>query len=196
MVREASVPVIETGAGNCHIYIDESAKPSMVEEVVLNAKLQRPSVCNAVESLLIHENWFHNFGRQLLDKLAQHQVTIHGDEQVKAAYSDAVLATEEDWATEYLSLDLSVKLVNNMEEAIEHINTYGTNHSEAIITENEKNANTFLQNVDAAAVYHNASTRFTDGFEFGYGAEIGISTQKLHARGPMGLPALTSSKFS
>ena len=195
MVREASVPVIETGAGNCHIYIDESAKPSMVEEVVLNAKLQRPSVCNAVESLLIHENWFHNFGRQLLDKLAQHQVTIHGDEQVKAAYSDAVLATEEDWATEYLSLDLSVKLVNNMEEAIEHINTYGTNHSEAIITENEKNANTFLQNVDAAAVYHNASTRFTDGFEFGYGAEIGISTQKLHARGPMGLPALTSSKF-
>jgi glutamate-5-semialdehyde dehydrogenase len=195
VVREASVPVIETGAGNCHIYIDESAKPSMVEEVVLNAKLQRPSVCNAVESLLIHENWFHNFGRQLLDKLAQHQVTIHGDEQVKAAYSDAVLATEEDWATEYLSLDLSVKLVNNMEEAIEHINTYGTNHSEAIITENEKNANTFLQNVDAAAVYHNASTRFTDGFEFGYGAEIGISTQKLHARGPMGLPALTSSKF-
>src|SRR5690606_36801180 len=108
----------------------------------------------------IHENWFHNFDRQLLDKLAQHQVTIHGDEQVKAAYSDAVLATEEDWATEYLSLDLSVKLVNNMEEAIEHINTYGTNHSEASITENEKNANTFLQNVDAAAVYHNASTRF------------------------------------
>lgn len=195
VIREASVPVIETGAGNCHIYIDESAKQAMVEEIVLNAKLQRPSVCNAVESLLIHEDWFNKYGKELLEKLAANDVTIHGEEKVKAVFSDAVLATEEDWGTEYLALDVSVKLVNSVEEAVEHVNTYGTNHSEAIITENEVNANVFLQNVDAAAVYHNASTRFTDGFEFGYGAEIGISTQKLHARGPMGLPALTSSKF-
>ena len=187
--------MIETGAGNCHIFIDESANPVMAREIVLNAKLQRPSVCNAVESLLIHKNWFEKNGVELLESLAVENVTIYADEQVCANFTKAKQASEEDWGTEYLGLEISVKLVDSVVEAITHINTYGTNHSEAIITENEENARLFLQNVDAAAVYHNASTRFTDGFEFGYGAEIGISTQKLHARGPMGLNALTSSKF-
>lgn len=195
VIKEASVPVIETGAGNCHIFIDESANPVMAREIVLNAKLQRPSVCNAVESLLIHKNWFEKNGVELLESLAVENVTIYADEQVCANFTKAKQASEEDWGTEYLGLEISVKLVDSVVEAITHINTYGTNHSEAIITENEENARLFLQNVDAAAVYHNASTRFTDGFEFGYGAEIGISTQKLHARGPMGLNALTSSKF-
>ncbi|MFC2947077.1 glutamate-5-semialdehyde dehydrogenase [Virgibacillus sediminis] len=195
VVRESSVPVIETGAGNCHIYIDESADKKMAQEIVLNAKLQRPSVCNAIESLLVHSNWFKENGKDLLEKLAEKDVQIYGDKTVTEAFSKAELATEEDWHAEYLGLTISVKLVDDTKEAIDHINTYGTNHSEAILTEEEGNAAMFLQGVDAAAVYHNASTRFTDGSEFGYGAEIGISTQKLHARGPMGLPALTSSKF-
>lgn len=195
VVREASVPVIETGAGNCHVYIDETADYALAEQVVLNAKTQRPSVCNAIESLLIHEKWFAGYGKQLLESLHENGVEIHGDETVCGAFDQAVLANEQDWGTEYLALAISVKVVSDVDEAINHINTYGTKHSEAILTEDGKSAALFLNKVDAAAVYHNASTRFTDGFEFGYGAEIGISTQKLHARGPMGLEAMTSSKF-
>lgn len=195
VIRESTVPVIETGAGNCHIFIDTSADQKMAEEIVLNAKLQRPSVCNAIEKLLIHEDWFKQHGVALLEKLQEHDVEIRGDQQVCEHIPEAQMATEEDWGTEYLGLTVAVKLVKNHVEAIEHINRYGTKHSESIITDDEDHAKLFLQKVDAAAVYHNASTRFTDGFEFGYGAEIGISTQKLHARGPMGLNALTSSKF-
>ncbi|MFB6467009.1 glutamate-5-semialdehyde dehydrogenase [Cytobacillus sp. Hz8] len=195
VVRESSVPVLETGAGNCHIFIDESADVEMAKAVVLNAKTQRPSVCNAAESLLIQKTWFKKYGLELLNTLEEAGVEIVGDRAVCEASSSARLATEEDWGTEYLALTISVKLVEDANEAIQHINQYGTKHSEAILTENKQNAEMFLINVDAAAVYHNASTRFTDGFEFGYGAEIGISTQKLHARGPMGLKALTSSKY-
>lgn len=195
VVKESTVPVLETGAGNCHIYIDESADPSMAERIVLNGKTQRPSVCNAIETLLIHEEWFEKFGKKLIERLNENHVEIYGDQTVCQSFSLAKQATEEDWYTEYLGLSISIKVVKGLEEAIRHINHYGTKHSEAIITNNGQHADMFLTNVDAAAVYHNASTRFTDGFEFGYGAEIGISTQKLHARGPMGLKALTSSKF-
>ncbi|MEA0564015.1 glutamate-5-semialdehyde dehydrogenase [Lysinibacillus irui] len=195
VVNEASVPVLETGAGNCHIYVDQMADYIKAETICLNAKTQRPSVCNAAESLLIHPTWFKAHGVQLLSSLYEAGVTIIGDEQVCQSFKDALPATTDDYATEYLDLKISVKLVENVYEAIEHIHQFGTNHSEAIITEDSLVAETFLNNVDAAAVYHNASTRFTDGFEFGYGAEIGISTQKLHARGPMGLPALTSTKY-
>lgn len=195
VVRESTVPVIETGAGNCHAFIDATAKQKMAEDIVLNAKLQRPSVCNAIESILIHKDWFDQYGVELLDKLHEQNVNIIGDEQITKEFPKASLATKDDWGKEYLDLTLSVTLVNNTAEAIEHINTYGTHHSETIITEDDKSKQVFLQTVDASSVYHNASTRFTDGFEFGYGAEIGISTQKLHARGPMGLKALTSTKF-
>lgn len=195
VIREATVPVIETGAGNCHLYIDESAKLEMANEIALNAKIQRPSVCNAIETLLVHENWFEANGVQLLEKLAEQDVKIYGDETVCSAFSQAEKADETDWYKEYLDLELSVKVIPSHIEAINHINTYGTKHSEAIVTEDDSHANAFLQSVDASSVYHNASTRFTDGSEFGYGAEMGISTQKLHARGPMGLQALTSSKF-
>ncbi len=195
VVRESTVPVLETGAGNCHMFVDETANPEMAEKVVINGKTQRPSVCNAVETLLIHEKWLEKHGAALLKALADHNVEIYGDEKVRAIFPEAKEATEEDWYTEYLALKVAVKTVANVDEAIDHINKYGTQHSEAIITEDKTNAEKFLLNVDAAAVYLNASTRFTDGFEYGYGAEIGISTQKLHARGPMGLKALTSSKF-
>lgn len=195
VVSKATVPVIETGAGNCHIYIDESAVVQMAKDIVLNAKTQRPSVCNAAESLLIHEKWFTIHGKEFIDALLDAGISIFGDQQVQQLSAEIKQATEEDWSTEYLALTLSAKLVKNVDEAINHINQYGTKHSEAIVTENQENALKFQLGVDAAAVYHNASTRFTDGFEFGYGAEIGISTQKLHARGPMGLPALTSSKY-
>jgi len=195
VVNEATVPVLETGAGNCHMYVDHTADYIKAEKICINAKTQRPSVCNAAESLLIHPEWFKEHGKQLLSALHQAGVTIIGDATVCQALDFAELATVEDYATEYLDLKISVKIVENVYEAIEHINKYGTNHSEAIITEDQLVADTFLNSVDAAAVYHNASTRFTDGFEFGYGAEIGISTQKLHARGPMGLPALTSTKY-
>ncbi|MGE7090356.1 glutamate-5-semialdehyde dehydrogenase [Lysinibacillus sp. NPDC048646] len=195
VVNEASVPVLETGAGNCHIYVDRTADYIKTEKICINAKTQRPSVCNAAESLLIHPDWFNEHGTQLLNALHHAGVTIIGDATVCQAVDFVQQATEEDYGTEYLDLTISVKLVENVYEAIEHINKYGTNHSEAIITEEQLVADTFLNSVDAAAVYHNASTRFTDGFEFGYGAEIGISTQKLHARGPMGLPALTSTKY-
>lgn len=195
VVRESTVPVIETGAGNCHLFIDEDATVDMAVNIALNAKLQRPSVCNAIETLLIHENWFAQHGVALLEQLHDRGVEIVADETVHEAFPNSRLATEEDWYTEYLDLVLSVKTVSTVGEAIDHINQYGTKHSEAIVTNNDKHAKIFLQSVDASSVYHNASTRFTDGFEFGYGAEIGISTQKLHARGPMGLKALTSSKF-
>lgn len=195
VVREATVPVLETGAGNCHVFIDQTADYKMAESIVINGKTQRPSVCNAIESLLIEENWFARYGKELLEAIHDRDVEIYGDEAVKSLFGAAKPATEEDWYAEYLALSISVKVVKTVDEAIQHINKYGTNHSEAIITENEEHANKFLNKVDAAAVYHNASTRFTDGSEFGYGAEIGISTQKLHARGPMGLNALTSTKF-
>lgn len=195
VVRESTVPVIETGAGNCHLFIDEDATVDMAVNIALNAKLQRPSVCNAIETLLIHENWFAQHGVSLLEQLHDRGVEIVADETVHESFPNSRLATEEDWYTEYLDLVLSVKTVSTVGEAIDHINQYGTKHSEAIVTNNDKHAKIFLQSVDASSVYHNASTRFTDGFEFGYGAEIGISTQKLHARGPMGLKALTSSKF-
>ena len=195
VIRESTVPVLETGAGNCHMYIDETAESEMAIAIGLNAKVQRPSVCNAIETIIIHEKWFATHGEEILEKLQKNNVVIYGDEVVANAADYVKDATEEDWYTEYLGLAVSVKVVAHVDYAIEHINKYGTGHSEAIITNDDKNATKFLNIVDAAAVYHNASTRFTDGFEFGYGAEIGISTQKLHARGPMGLQALTSSKF-
>ena len=195
VVREASVPVLETGAGNCHIYVDATADYTKVEPILINAKTHRPSVCNAAESLLIQRDWFTEHGEKLLLAVHKADVAVIGDETVCQAVDFATLATEEDYATEYLDLKISVKIVENVYEAVEHINQFGTKHSEAIVTEDQVVADFFLNNVDAAAVYHNASTRFTDGFEFGYGAEIGISTQKLHARGPMGLPALTSTKY-
>lgn len=195
VVANSTVPVLETGAGNCHIYIDEVANPQMVTQIVLNAKTQRTSVCNAAESLLIHRKYVEAHGRELIQALLDAGVTLYGDEAICKMDSRIYSATDEDYATEYLAMTMSVKTVDSVDEAIQHIQTYGTKHSEAIITELEDNAKRFQQLVDAAAVYHNASTRFTDGFEFGYGAEIGISTQKLHARGPMGLPALTSEKY-
>ncbi|MEY9868034.1 glutamate-5-semialdehyde dehydrogenase [Peribacillus sp. RS7] len=195
VIKESTVPVLETGAGNCHIFIDQTAEITMVEKIVLNGKTQRPSVCNAIESLLIHEKWFEENGKRILAILDEKGIEVYGDEAVCSAFPGAKKATEDDWSTEYLALKISVKIVKGVSDAIEHINRYGTKHSEAILTRDEQNATVFLNKVDAAAVYHNASTRFTDGFEFGYGAEIGISTQKLHARGPMGLPALTSSKY-
>src|SRR5699024_5962993 len=167
VIRESTVPVIETGAGNCHAFIDESAIQEMAEEIILNAKLQRPSVCNSIESILIHEKWFEKYGVGLLEKLQSNQVEMIADEKIVAQFPHAKLAADEDWATEYLGLTVSVKIVSSAEEAIDHINEYGTHHSETIITEDEKNKDLFLQKVDSAAVYHNASTRFTDGFEFG-----------------------------
>lgn len=195
VVANSTVPVLETGAGNCHIYIDEVANPQMATQIVLNAKTQRTSVCNAAESLLIHRKYVEIHGGELIQALLDADVTLYGDEAVCNMDSRIYSATDEDYATEYLAMSLSIKTVDSVDEAIQHIQTYGTKHSEAIVTELQDNAKRFQQLVDAAAVYHNASTRFTDGFEFGYGAEIGISTQKLHARGPMGLPALTSEKY-
>ncbi|MED1739032.1 glutamate-5-semialdehyde dehydrogenase [Bacillus swezeyi] len=195
VVRESTVPVLETGAGNCHLFIDESAQSAMAQQVVINAKTQRPSVCNAIETVLIHENWADQHTKDLLQKLEEAGVKIKGDQTVCELLPSAEPAEELDWETEFLAPLISIKTVKSLDEAIRHIHRYGTRHSEAILTENEENARFFLTSVDAAAVYHNASTRFTDGFEFGYGAEIGISTQKLHARGPMGLEALTSSKY-
>lgn len=195
VVRESRVPVIETGAGNCHLFIDKSANPKMAKEITFNAKLQRPSVCNAIESLLIQSDWFDAYGDDLIASLLEQGVIVYGDQRTQAANSDVKPAAESDWEAEYLGLEISVKIVNDVFEAIDHINTYGTKHSESIITETAVHADIFQSKVDATTVYHNASTRFTDGFEFGFGAEIGISTQKLHARGPMGLKALTSNKY-
>lgn len=195
VVANSTVPVLETGAGNCHIYIDEVANPQMATQIVLNAKTQRTSVCNAAESLLIHRKYVEIHGEELIQALLDADVTLYGDEVICNIDSRIYSATDEDYATEYLAMSLSIKTVDSVDEAIQHIQKYGTKHSEAIVTELQDNAKRFQQLVDAAAVYHNASTRFTDGFEFGYGAEIGISTQKLHARGPMGLPVLTSEKY-
>ena len=195
VVMNATVPVIETGAGVCHTFIDASANVEMAMKICYNAKVQRPSVCNAMETLLVHKDAADKFMPPMLAKYFEAGVEIRGDERVQA-YSDKVVpVTEEDWSTEYGDLRLSVKIVDSLEEAMEHIAQYTTYHSECIVTEDYENARTFQMGVDAAAVYVNASTRFTDGFEFGFGAEIGISTQKIHARGPMALPELTSTKY-
>ena len=195
VVEQSTIPVIETGTGNCHIYVDESADLNMAADIVMNAKTQRVGVCNACESLLVHENVKEAFLPVLAERLRSKHVEMRADEEAKALIPDAKTATEEDWGTEYLDYILSIKVVKSVEEAIAHINRYNTKHSEAIITNDYSHAQKFLDEVDAAAVYVNASTRFTDGFEFGFGAEIGISTQKLHARGPMGLLALTATKY-
>ena len=203
VVNQATVPVIETGTGNCHIFVDETADFDMAVNIIMNAKTQRIGVCNACESLVIHEKIVDTFMPKLTEALQKKNVELHADERsFAAAESDTALnralikpAVEEDWGKEYLDYMISAKTVASVDEAIEHINRYNTGHSEAIITENYTNAQKFLDEVDAACVYVNASTRFSDGFEFGFGAEIGISTQKLHARGPMGLEALTSTKY-
>lgn len=195
VVNNATIPVLETGAGNCHVFIDESAEKDMGIQIAVNAKVQRPSVCNAIETLIVHEKWAEKHLSDLLKELEASSVELYGDDLVRQQFEGAKEATEEDWATEYLDLVLAVKTVKNVEEAITHINEYGTKHSEAIVSEDEESVNRFFQSVDASSLYHNVSTRFTDGFEFGLGAEIGISTQKLHARGPMGLKALTTYKY-
>ncbi len=195
VVENSSVPVIETGVGNCHVYVDAFADMDKAIAIAVNAKTQRPGVCNAAESLLVHKDIAETFIPQVCRALEEKKVEIRGDETVQRLYPGAVPATEEDWATEYLDLILAVKTVESLDEAIEHISRYGTGHSESIVTENYTHAQAFLNRIDAAAVYVNASTRFTDGYEFGFGAEIGISTQKLHARGPMGLNELTTTKY-
>lgn len=195
VVEQSTIPVIETGTGNCHTYVDETADLQMAADIIINAKTQRVGVCNACESVLVHEKVKDAFLPVLAKRLQEKHVEIRADQAAYELIPGAVHATEEDWGKEYLDYILSVKVVSSVEEAIAHINKYNTRHSEAIITNNYTNAQKFLDEVDAAAVYVNASTRFTDGFEFGFGAEIGISTQKLHARGPMGLLALTTTKY-
>ena len=195
VVMNATVPVIETGAGVCHTYVDASADVDMAVKIAYNAKVQRPSVCNAMETLLVHKDVAVKFMPAMLAKYAEAGVEIRGDEGVQSFDKAVVPVTEEDWATEYGDLRLSVKIVDSIEEAMEHIARFGTGHSECIVTNDYSQAHLFQRTVDAAAVYVNASTRFTDGNEFGFGAEIGISTQKLHARGPMALPELTSTKY-
>lgn len=195
VVEKSTVPVIETGTGNCHVYVDEYADVQMAADIVENAKTQRLGVCNACESLVVHNSIAGKALPIICERLAKHSVEMRGDERARSCYEPMIAATEEDYGTEYLDAIISIKVVDSLEEAIEHINTYNTGHSEAIVTGDYHNAMTFLNEVDAAAVYVNASTRFTDGFEFGFGAEIGISTQKLHARGPMGLLALTTTKY-
>lgn len=195
VVNNASVPVIETGVGNCHIYVDESADQKMAIDIAVNAKTQRPSVCNAAETILVHQKWADQHLGDLIQALQGKKVEIRADEKARLIDQSLPLATEEDWESEFSNLTVALRVVSNLDEAINHIHMYGSKHSEAIITESMENVDVFFKRVDAAALYHNASTRFTDGFEFGFGAEIGISTQKLHARGPMGLPALTSTKY-
>ncbi len=195
VVENSTIPVIETGTGNCHIYVDEDADLSKAIPIIINAKTQRIGVCNACESLLIHEKIADRFLPKLGRALQEKHVEIRGDEKVVERIPGSLHATEEDYKTEYLDYIVSMKTVSSVEEAIEHINRYNTRHSDAILTENEEHMKRFLQGVDSACVYANASTRFTDGFEFGFGAEIGISTQKLHARGPMGLKELTTYKY-
>lgn len=195
VVENSTIPVIETGTGNCHIYVDREADLNMAVNIIINAKTQRIGVCNACESLVIHKDIKDAFLPVLAEGLRTHHVEMRGDEAVREVLSDCLPATEEDYASEYLDYIISMKTVTDVDEAIAHINKYNTKHSEAIITKNELTAEKFLKEIDAACVYVNASTRFTDGFEFGFGAEIGISTQKLHARGPMGLKELTSYKY-
>ncbi|WP_315070464.1 glutamate-5-semialdehyde dehydrogenase [uncultured Clostridium sp.] len=195
VLKNATVPVIETGTGNCHIYVDENCDFEMAKNITVNAKASRPSVCNAAEKLLVNEKIAKEFLPIAVKALRENGVAVRGDEAAQAIIKDIKKANEEDWRKEYSDYIMAVKIVKDVNEAIEHINKYGTGHSEAIITESYKNSQKFLQRVDAAAVYVNASTRFTDGGEFGFGAEIGISTQKLHARGPMGLKELTTIKY-
>ena len=192
VIRKATIPVIETGAGNCHMYIDEAADEEMALDLVLNAKLQRPSVCNAIETVLVHDSAAERFGARLVDALREKGTELYSNDAFVGADDDHQVT---DWDSEFLREAIRVKRVASLDEALDHIASYSTQHSEAIVTEDQEAAARFLQEVDAAAVYHNVSTRFTDGFEYGYGAEMGISTQKLHARGPMGLEALTSTKF-
>lgn len=195
VVENATVPAIETGTGNCHVYVEKSADLNMAKEIVINAKTQRPSVCNAEEKLLVQKDIADEFLDIIVPELLSRGVEIVGDEYVCNKFSEATPATEEDWGEEYLDLKIGIKTVSNTDEAIKHINKYNSGHSEAIVTNDYSASQKFTEEVDAAAVYVNASTRFTDGFEFGFGAEIGISTQKIHARGPMGLKALTSVKY-
>ena len=195
VVENSTVPVIETGTGNCHVYVDETADVHMALDIIYNAKTQRIGVCNACESLLVHRKIAKEFLPMLKKRLDEKQVEVRADEESRAIVPEFAAATEEDWGKEYLDYIVSLKLVDSVDEAIAHINTYNTGHSDAIVTSDYFNAQKFLDEVDAAAVYVNASTRFTDGEEFGFGAEIGISTQKLHARGPMGLKELTTTKY-
>lgn len=195
VVSTASVPVIETGVGNCHVYVDSAADLDMAEAIVLNAKTSRPSVCNAAETLLVHRQIAEQFIPQIARALQGAAVTLHGDEDVIGLAGGVVPATDHDWATEYLSLDMAVRIVDSLPDAIEHIARWGTGHTEAIVSDSASAIGQFVAGVDAAAVMINASTRFTDGSEFGFGAEIGISTQKLHARGPLGLPELTTTTY-
>ena len=195
VVENSTIPVIETGTGNCHIYVDETADFSMALDIIFNAKTQRIGVCNACESLVVHQSIAGEFLPLLKKRLEEKQVEIRGDERACQIEPEFTKAQEDDWGREYLDYILSCKIVDSLDEAIEHINRYNTKHSEAIITKDYANAQRFLAEIDAAAVYVNASTRFTDGEEFGFGAEIGISTQKLHARGPMGLKELTTTKY-
>lgn len=195
VVENATVPVIETGAGNCHVYVDRDANIDMAAEIVFNAKTSRVSVCNAAESLVVHADIAEKALPKIAARLLEKDVILYGDARAKAILPDIIPADESDWGTEYLDYKMSVRVVDSVEEAIAHITRYSTGHSECIVTDNPKTAEKFLNEVDSAAVYHNASTRFTDGGEFGFGAEIGISTQKLHARGPLGLPQLTSVKY-
>lgn len=195
VVENATIPVIETGTGNCHVFVDEDADPEMAVNIIINGKTQRTGVCNAVESLLIHEKIADTIMPALAKALQEKNVEIRVDDNLLQYVDSGIKATEEDWGTEYLDLIVSMKTVKDIDEAIAHINKYNTGHSESIVTKSYANAQKFLDQVDAAAVYVNASTRFTDGAEFGLGAEIGISTQKLHARGPMGLKELTTTKY-
>ena len=195
VVKNATVPVIETGTGNCHIYVDETADFEMAKDIVINAKTSRPGVCNAAEKLIVNENIAKDFLPIVINALREKNVLVKGDEKVEDIINDIEKVNDDEWGLEYLDYIIAIKLVKNVDEAINHINKYGTGHSECIVTESYKNSQKFLQRVDAAAVYVNASTRFTDGGEFGFGAEIGISTQKLHARGPMGLKELTTIKY-
>jgi glutamate-5-semialdehyde dehydrogenase len=195
VIQNATVPVIETGVGNCHLYLDATADKKMATDICLNAKVQRPSVCNAIETLLVHEALGEKHLNELLAELDRHGVEIRGCERTVKAFAKAKPATDTDWEEEFLRLVLAVRVVNSLDEALAHIHRYSSKHSEAIVTRDLVSAERFTAELDAAAVYVNASTRFTDGFEFGFGAEIGISTQKLHARGPMGLRELTSIKY-
>jgi glutamate-5-semialdehyde dehydrogenase len=194
VVRNSQVPVIETGVGNCHVFVDAAADQQMALDIVINAKTQRPSVCNAAETLLVHADIADSFVPKALEALAAHGVTVHGDRSV-AAYGDVIPAEDRDFAEEYLSLDIAMAIVDSLDAALQHIRRYSTGHSETIITDSQTSATRFATEIDAAAVLVNASSRFVDGGEFGFGAEIGISTQKLHARGPMGLPEMTSTKY-
>ena len=195
VVNNATVPVIETGTGNCHIYVDEDCDFEMAKNIIINAKTSRPSVCNATEKLLINEKIAGKFMPIIFEALRENGVEIRGDESLKALDDSVILASEEEWYNEYLDYTIGVKIIKDIDEAINHINKFGSGHSEAIVTKSYEASQIFLQKVNAAAVYVNASTRFTDGEEFGFGAEIGISTQKLHARGPMGLKELTTIKY-